>query len=973
MSFEKSDTSGSNKKNPTTSADPLVNKLLIEQKIVDQLFALINTTPTSETLFSQSITLLLSHPLLAASKICLWKKTANMRNAIISNQTDCGNIADYFSLNCPKQPENQNVRFNTEKLETQTPTDKEQINIFFHLENSDFYCASLMLFHAEKTLQDIRDFLCRFFYIMSLYLDKEQQNHQQTLLNTLLEYSQQAINITDTQAVIQYVNPAFSKITGYSAEESIGKTIHSLFHSDDVSSLVFADIKKKLSQGKVWKGQYSTRRKNGGRWLAEATIIPIKDNTGKVIQNIAIKQDITSLTEQLHQKEQSEERYFQILNAVSDAVIIHDAQGNIIQTNSMACLKLGYSHDELKHLSIFDLEIALSPEFLKDQWLSMSSYPVTTEGIYRSKDGRSFPVEIRTSLSDILHQKLYIAIARDISLRQQHEAEIQRLASALEQSPIPILIIDKFGQIVYSSNKMNKLTAYSKTELKGKNISILLAVNKNDYHQIWKSLASNQEWQGEMITMNKYGHPLWVSLIVSLLKNKFGTTTHYQIVMEDITHQKNEQMALKHKANYDQMTNLPNNISGRYRLEQSLMAAKELKEKVAVLFIDLDRFKPVNDLYGHHIGDMILKKVSKILLNSVRTNDFVGRYGGDEFIIILGNIKNKENAVHIAQKCIQAITEPMEAENNELQISASIGIALFPEHAKTAVELIKKADKAMYVAKKNNSHLQVYSSNMGLEDFEEKNLRPQFNKAISKHLFQLHYQPIMDIHSKKIVAAEALLRWDSEWSGQIKPEKVLELAKESGQLDEVEQWIIKRACIEAKRLQRMFSERFHIHVNVTAHQLINEQFIELVKQALNNSCLNPNSLVLEFREDILLEYPEITFNQLKKLASLGVRCCIDRFSLSLSSINYIKTIPFNCIKIDKKMMHDLEENKHNQESIKTIIKFSNEKSFEVVADGIENKQQLEMLKNLGCGRAQGWYIADAMPPENFIEWMKNRS
>ncbi len=954
------------------SGDKVLNKILVEQKIIDQLLALMNKNHSSNELLSEAVRLLLSLPLLFSEKICLWKRERNKTQVIISNQAEPCDITSLSVLNDPGIHETEHIVINSEQPVSQAGSEKEQLNIFFKIEQDGFYGASIWMSKMQKFIHESRDFLYRFFYLLELYLNIHSQNRQRMLLNTVLEHSRQVVEVFDEHFNLQYANPAFHQITGFSIDECLGKPFNTWTYPDNISALLLAEIKKKTMHGKIWHGQLSSRKKNGEKWVAESIVIPVMDSTGKLVNHVIIKQDITSLIDKLQLSEKNQEKYIQIIDAFADAVIIHDVQGKIIQTNSMACIQLGYSHDELKHLSIFDLQTSLSPDILQHIWLSMSAEPKTLEGRYHRKDGSSFPVEVRISIAEIGLQKLFITTAQDITKRKHREAEIQQLASAFEQLPIAILITDKFGQIVYSSKQMEQLTSYTRPELKNKNISILLALNSNDYHDIWKSLASGHEWQGDLMAANKYGHPFWVSLIVSPLKNKFGTTTHYMVVMEDITREKNEYAMLKHQADHDQMTNLPNNQSGRYRLEQCIMASKELHEKLAVLFIDLDRFKPVNDLYGHHVGDIILKNVSKILVSCVRSLDFVARKGGDEFIIIINNVKEAKNAEKVAEKCLMALKKPIIIDKNKVHISASIGIAMFPDHGKSALDLLKKADKAMYQAKKRASHIAVYDSNMSADNHAEIRLRPQVNKAINKNQFSLNYQPILDIPSGKVIAAEALLRWDSEYTKQIKPEKILQLAEESGQLLEVERWIIQHACIDAKRIQRMYNKNFHVHVNITAHQLLDEHLAQVVQQSLNHACLNANDLVLEFKEDILFEQPDMALKQLVKLAEIGVHCCIDRFLMAFPSIDYIKTFPFFCIKLDKTLLHDIGKNSSNREIIENIVKISKETGFKTIADGIEDKQQLDVLNQLGCDKAQGWFIAEPMLPERLINWLKKR-
>uniref|UniRef100_UPI0026365012 sensor domain-containing protein n=1 Tax=uncultured Legionella sp. TaxID=210934 RepID=UPI0026365012 len=834
------------------------------------------------------------------------------------------------------------------------------------------FCISIWFDAQELFLQTLTPFLKDFLGVFNLMLSKILVKNREKLLNTIMDKAGDSIEITNEEAVIQYVNPAFEKITLYDASEALNKTVSSLLRSPIQDTHLFQQIKEHLEAGIVWKGQIQSRKKDGSDWIAQTTIVPVIDEQGKVTHHIAIKQDITEQVRQMSQLKVSEERYRNLMNAASDAIFIHDLDGHFLETNTAACHSLGYTREEICSLYVWDIEIGASYEVLNQMWKDLQDGPIDLEGRHKRKDGTSFPVEVRLGIFNAIGERLVLAIVRDISARKRSEDTIRKLTRALEQSPVLVMITDKSGIIEYVNTKVIEQTGYCAEEILGQNSRILQSGKTpvEIYESMWLQLINGEEWRGELLNKNKKGDNFWVSAIISPLRNDEEETTHYLAVMEDVSQKKSYEEMLKHQATYDHLTNLPNRIYGVSKLERAISKAQAERKKLAVLFLDLDEFKQINDSMGHAAGDLLLKALSERYLSVIRQTDTIARLGGDEFMMILEHLNCVSDAERIAKKCQDICVQPFKIESRELLVASSIGIAIYPDHGHDAKTLMRNADTAMYQSKmRGKNNWTVFMRDMIDVATNYIHIKSELSQVLARNELSIYYQPIIDLKNNKVIAAEALLRWHSRSLGQVMPEQIIPVAEETGLIVPLGYWILKKVCVQLKEWQLISGRNIKVAVNISSAQLKQPDFISQIKLILSDAAVLPESLIFEITESAFIDDSKLILSQLNQLNSMNIHCSLDDFGMSYSSLNYIRSYPVKSLKIDRIFIQSLNTNNNDLNLVSSIIAMARNLKLLVVAEGIETEEQFNLIRSLNCDCVQGWYLSKEMSSDMFLMYL----
>jgi diguanylate cyclase (GGDEF)-like protein/PAS domain S-box-containing protein len=694
-----------------------------------------------------------------------------------------------------------------------------------------------------------------------------------------------------------------------------------------------------------------------------------------VTQHIAINKDTIEQTQQIDQLIISEERFRNIMNAASDAIFIHDLKGAFIEINDAACKSLGYSRKELINSYVWDIETALSKETLLNKiWQKVQKGPITLIGEHRKKDGSKFPVEVRLGIFNAIGEKLVLAMVRDISAQKRSEETIRKLTLALEQSPVLVLITDKTGLIEYANAKVFEVTGYNNEEIIGQHTRILQSGRTPlaTYRTMWSRLLQGKEWQGELLNKNKRGDNFWVSSIISPLRNDRDEITHYLAVMEDISQKKGFEAMLRHQATYDTLTNLPNRLHGHKKLEQAIASARKSNKKIALIFLDLDEFKTINDSLGHAAGDSLLKILSARYQSVIRQNDTIARLGGDEFMMIIENLSLESDAEHIARKCLEVSANPCMLGSEEILISVSIGIAIYPNNGTNSKILMRNADTAMYKSKANGKNNWT-TYHQGMEDNGTNHIRikSELHEAIIRDELSIHYQPIINIISNEIIGAEAFLRWQSPNGGQVPPEHMVSIAEETGLIIPLGDWILKKACTQIKEWQTVLKKPLSIAVNISTLQLKQKDFVDQLKSILKKTGLTPESLILEISESALVDDSEFILSQLNQLNTMNIHCSLDGFGMGYSSLSYIRHLPFKSLKIDKGFIQGIHTNVNDLTLVNSIITMSKNFKLSVIAEGVETVEQLNLIRSMNCHLVQGWLFSKPLSSEEFLAYVKN--
>ncbi len=474
----------------------------------------------------------------------------------------------------------------------------------------------------------------------------------------------------------------------------------------------------------------------------------------------------------------------------------------------------------------------------------------------------------------------------------------------------------------------------------------------------------------EMKRVRKDGTPIDLSLSITLLYDKQGDIRGGVALFADITKRKQAEQMIKKMAYFDSLTDLPNRTLFYDRLTQAISQTKRTKKPIAVLFLDLDRFKIINDSLGHTAGDQLLREVSKRLLTCIREGDTVSRQGGDEFTILLPNT-NHLGAATVARRMISLISQPMELNGHEILVTPSIGISMYPEHGEDVESLLKNADTAMYHAKdlgKNN--FQFYTSKLDQKVLERLTLENELRKALERKEFVLHYQPLIQINSNKMIGVEALIRWQHPLLGIISPTRFIPLAEETGLIVPIGEWILHSACAQNKAWQDQGYPPLKVSVNLSGRQFKEPDLVHTIADILDKTGLDPQYLELEITENISMNDVNFTIQALQELKALGLKISIDDFGTGYSSLNYLKKFPIDTLKIDQSFVRDIHTDRDDAAIVKAIMAMAFSLDLNVIAEGVETIEQLLFLTKQNCPEAQGYYFNKPLTPDEVLNLLK---
>lgn len=558
-------------------------------------------------------------------------------------------------------------------------------------------------------------------------------------------------------------------------------------------------------------------------------------------------------------------------------------------------------------------------------------------------------------------------------LRIKGEENLRKLSRAVEQSANAVLITDRDGIIEYVNPWFTKITGYSAEEIVGKTPSILKSreTHPETHRRLWDTLLSGKEWHGELHNTKKNGELYWCLESISPLKNEAGEVTHFVAITEDISIHKQTEQTIRHLAYHDALTGLPNRRLFRDRLNQAVAAGQRNKNAFALLLLDLDHFKTVNDTLGHDAGDELLTIVGERLNGSVRQGDTLARMGGDEFALLAIDITHPEHAAHLAEKLLEILRMPIFVHGRELFVSSSIGITLYPDDAEDVDALIKNADIALYRAKDiGRDNLQFFTQDMNAAILHRLNMESNMRCAIERAEFILHYQPQVDLLSGQIHCVEALIRWRHPELGMVSPAEFIPLAEETGMIVAIGDWVLRTACAQA-RAWELAGMPMRIAVNLSARQFRQGDLANQIENILRETDLDPRFLEVEMTEGILMEDTEQTSATLDTLHRMGLQVSIDDFGTGYSSLSYLKRLPIDILKIDQSFVRDIHIDPDDRTIVTAIIALAHSLHLKVVAEGVETVEQLDFLRGQSCDTMQGYLFSKPVPPDEVLALFKS--
>ncbi len=555
---------------------------------------------------------------------------------------------------------------------------------------------------------------------------------------------------------------------------------------------------------------------------------------------------------------------------------------------------------------------------------------------------------------------------QDITERHQAEETLELYANVFHHSGEAIMVTDHDNRIVAVNPAFSRQTGYALAEIIGKNPRMLASgrTTPETYAALWAALAESGYWQGELWDRNRDGviYPKWAA--ISAIRDVRGEVTHYIASFTDISERKAAEERIEHLAHHDSLTGLFNRYNLEIRLSQALLSARRESRFLAVLFIDLDRFKVINDTLGHHTGDQLLVEVAHRLRRCVRESDIVARQGGDEFVVVLCGLATAAEASPVAGKILQALAEPYEVDGDRLHSSPSIGIAIFPDDGGDAGTLMKHADAAMYHAKEQGrNNLQYFTAELNAAASERLLLERELRIAIELQQFELHYQPqfLADGPFDRPFAVEALVRWRHPQRGLIPPDRFIPVAEETGLIEAIGDWVLHEACSQLAQWKAEAIGPRRVAVNISAHQLRTAELVLRVAEVLQRHRLAHDELELEITESVAMSDPASAIEQLEALRDLGVTLAIDDFGTGYSSLAYLKRLPIQVLKLDRAFVRDIESDENDAAISAATLALAHSLGLKVVAEGIETEGQSRFLREHGCDLLQGYLYGRPEP------------
>lgn len=562
----------------------------------------------------------------------------------------------------------------------------------------------------------------------------------------------------------------------------------------------------------------------------------------------------------------------------------------------------------------------------------------------------------------------FIVISRDITQRQKIEDTLQQLSQAIEQSPISIVITDLDAKIQYVNTAFTKKSGYSRVEAIGQNPRILHSGKTplSTYMAMWSQLVEGKSWQGEIINRSKYGNEFIELVLIYPLRNSEGIITNYLAHKEDITEKKQAAERIEQMSQHDMLTGLPN----RNLIQQYFYSIENREKCHALLWIDIDRFKDINDAFGHDTGDILLLQITNRLRTSLRSQDMLSRHAGDDFIAVLPEI-DSNYVVSIVQKILTNLSLPYRLVNHDFNITASIGIALFPDDAQQFEHLLKDAETAMYrVKEEGRNNYCFFTKEMQERTTRILELSNALKQVLQRNELHLVYQPQLSLISGQIIGAEALLRWNSPQWGAVSPGEFIPILENNGLIIQIGDWVLRHALQQLRQWLDCGMPPITIAVNLSAVQFEQSNLAEAIEGLLNEMNIPTNCLELELTEAVAMKSPEMAAKRIMQLNQKGIKISIDDFGTGYSSLSYLKRFCIDKIKIDQSFVRDIYTDTDDQAIVVAIIELSNSLGLTTIAEGVETAQQLAFLKLHGCSEIQGYHISRPLPPEDFLKFYR---
>lgn len=801
-------------------------------------------------------------------------------------------------------------------------------------------------------------------------------------LKSLIGTIPDLIWLKDPNGVYISCNPRFEKLYGAREQEIVGKTDYDFVSRETADFFVEHDRLALRADGPSVNEEWLTFAADGYRGLFETIKTPMRDENGEVIGVLGIARDITERRAAQAALQQSERKLETMLQTLTEGVVTVDLSGQITYSNRAAqdILEIGqdisgkyfqsrewmqfdengkpFPLDKLplaialsEQRRVFNIEHQIVAPNGEAKWLSVNAAPMFDESGKLSGGIASF---------------------RDIT-KAKHAEQQLRLAATTFESQEGMVVTDAQEVILKVNQAFTHISGYAAEEVIGKTPRVLSSGRHNQefYAAMWQSLNETGAWSGEVWNRRKNGEIYPEELTITAVKDQAGSVVNYVGTLADISHRKAAEEEIHLLAFYDPLTRLPNRRLLLDRLKQALASNARSRRNGALLFIDLDNFKSLNDSLGHDVGDQLLQQVGERLMACVREEDTVARIGGDEFVVMLDGLSGQiieaaSQSEAVGEKILATLNQPYSLAGHEYHNTPSIGAVLFGDQKLGIDELMKHADIAMYQSKKaGRNTLRFFDPQMQEAINARVALETELRKAYEKREFRLYFQRQVN-SAGRVLGAEALIRWVHPERGLISPAQFIPIAEETGMILSIGQWVLEEACAQLKAWQFSgHASDLAISVNVSAKQLRQAGFAEMAQELVQRHGINPRLLKLEITESMLVEEVENTILTMNALNEIGLQFSLDDFGTGYSSLQYLKRLPLNQLKIDQSFVRDIATDKNDRSIVRTIISIAHSLNLDVIAEGVEVPEQQQILLNKGCTHYQGYLFGKPLPIDEF--------
>lgn len=790
----------------------------------------------------------------------------------------------------------------------------------------------------------------------------------------LIASNMDAIVVIDRHGLIIEFNAAAERMFGYRRTQVLGQDMADLLIPPALRDRHRKGMAHHLATGETTliggRVELQAQRLDGTLFPIEISLLR-SENGGQPLF-MAFIRDISMRRETEAALLDKEARYRTVAKATGKVVYDYDiASGRIEWAGAIEDI-IGFTTEEFRHIDIAGWEAMIHPDdrdmavqLLQTAMERASPYHV--EYRFRHKLGHYLHVDdYGTFLTDESGQPVtMLGSMSDITERKKTEEKLRLAANALANTLEGVLILDQQRSVISANQAFTLMTGYLQADIEGRPLGKLLSGHTDQAFagKINAILDNFGRWEGEAWLRLKSGGVAPVLISISAVLDDVYDVTHYVAVCNDISRYKDYEERLQYLALHDALTQLPNRALFQDRFRDAIARAGRHKTGVGLLFIDLDRFKAVNDSLGHQVGDVLLQSVAERLTSCLRATDTVARLGGDEFAVLLDELADSLDAAAAAQKLLDALAHPFQQDGHELFTSASIGISCYPDDGDDVHELLRNADTAMYKAKEHGRNTYTFfASEMNDQAYENLMLASSLQTALSRDEFILHYQPCVELASGKITGVEALIRWRHPELGLLPPGRFIPIAEETGLITRIGEWVLEQACRQSRAWRDAGLAPVRMAVNLSARQFRQPGLMAKVAEVTREYAVYPGMLELEITESMMMQMPERTRPVLQQLHDAGVSIAMDDFGTGYSSLSYLRHFPLDYLKIDRTFVNGIPDDADQMTITHTIIAMAKSLKIKLIAEGIETFEQYAFLLEQGCEEGQGYYFSTPQPP-----------